>query len=120
VYRRHENWLTLSCSLLIILAGGVTALACVSHPAAHAMAHSHPLLCLDLSHPVMQDNGRSVFFAEGRKAGFPATLLALGIARVAVGTYLWRTLCLPAHGLSWIQESSSPSTHPFFRVVLQL
>jgi hypothetical protein len=118
VRRRRQYWFITTWSLWIILAGGASVLACMSHPAAHAGAH--PLLCMDPDNPVVQGNNDPTLLVEGRRLRSPCKFLISVLHPAAVGVNFTLILYLPAHELSWALESISSPTPASFQPVLRL
>ncbi len=109
VRRPRRSWLTLLCSLWLILSGGVAVLACLSHPATHIGAH--PLLCIDPSNPVALADSSPMLLADGRKSRSPSKILTVAVHPAALGTCMASMLHVPAYELSWLQEGT-PSPLP--------
>jgi hypothetical protein len=118
VQRRRQSWFIITSSLWIILAGGASALACMSHPAARAGAH--PLPCMDPDNPVVQGNNNPTFLAEGRRLRSPCKFLSLVTHPAALGIHFTSILYLPGHELFWAPESISSPPPTSFQPVLRL
>jgi hypothetical protein len=118
VRKWRRSWLTLICSLWIILGGGAAALVCVSHPATHL--GPHPVLCIDPSNPAVQGDSSSVLLVEGRKLRSPSKILTAVVHPMALGTCMASILARPAYALSWSREGISSLTPASFQPVLRL
>jgi hypothetical protein len=114
VRRSRRSWLTLLCSLWLILSGGASALACLSQPDTHMGAH--PLLCIDPSNPVVQADSSPMLLADGRKLRSPSKILTAVVHPAAPGICIASILHVPAYELSWLQGSTPASFEPVLRL----
>ena len=118
VRRQRRWWLTLIWSLWLIVAGGTAALACMSHPAAHE--GPHPLVCLDLSTPVILNDHSPAVFAEGRRLRVPHMFLTSVTHPATISTHLPVVFDLLMHRSRRTQEDVLPSALASFPPVLRL
>lgn len=118
VRRSRRSWLTLLCTLGLMLSGGAAALACLSHPASHM--GTHPLVCIDPGNPVVQAESSPVLLADGRKLRSPAKILTVAVHPAALGTCIASMLHVPAYELSWLQEGTPSLLPASFQPVLRL
>ena len=105
------------CFLLVFLAV-VEARVCVGHPAAHEV--EHPVLCLDSSSPVAQEQDKPVLFADAGAFPLPADALTAVGFLAATSTPLPLDFDLTAYTLSRFQQSPSLSLPHDFLSILRL
>lgn len=115
-WRRY--WLTLTCSLWLIVAGGAAAFACMSHPTAQAGAP--PLLCLDLNAPATLNDRGPVLLADGRKLRLPHPFLTPVMHLATISTRLPVVCYRLTYRSRRTQEDFLPSALASFPPVLRL